>query len=141
LQASLRQFPVVALVGPRQVGKTTPARALVGKSGWAVYLDMERPSDAESYLEPLADGLVILDEVQRCAGSGKCSRTITANCGMPRKLPAAWRRVQDHRCHRIACRDCQDPYAPGLAGQSPAARAGAFSGSLILKETRVPQRG
>ncbi|MFM9982961.1 MAG: AAA family ATPase [Burkholderiales bacterium] len=90
---------MVALVGPRQVGKTTPARVLVGKSGQAVYLDMERPSDAarlsdaESYLEPLADRLVILDEVQRCAGSGKCSRTITANCGMPRKLPAPWRRV------------------------------------------------
>ena len=53
-----RQMAFVS--GPRQVGKTTPARALVGKSGRAVYLDMERPSDAarlsdaESYLEPLA---------------------------------------------------------------------------------------
>ena len=41
------------------------------KPGQAVYLDMERPSDAaklsdaELYLEPLADRLVILDEVQR----------------------------------------------------------------------------
>lgn len=72
LQASLRQFPVVAIVGPRQVGKTTLARTLAAKSRQAVYLDMERPSDvarlsdAESYLEPLADRLVILDEVQRC---------------------------------------------------------------------------
>ena len=71
LRASLRQFPVVAVVGPRQVGKTTLARTLVGKPGQAVYLDLERPSDAaklsdaESYLEPLADRLVILDEVQR----------------------------------------------------------------------------
>ena len=71
LRASLRQFPVVALVGPRQVGKTTLARTLAGKTGSAVYLDLERPSDAakladaESYLEPLADRLVILDEVQR----------------------------------------------------------------------------
>lgn len=75
LHASLRQFPVVALVGPRQVGKTTLARtldgALPGKTGPAVYLDLERPSDAaklsdaEAYLEPLADRLVILDEVQR----------------------------------------------------------------------------
>jgi uncharacterized protein len=71
LQASLRQFPVVALVGPRQVGKTTLARTLVRKTEQAVYLDMERPSDAarladaELYLEPLANRLVILDEVQR----------------------------------------------------------------------------
>ncbi|MFN0040054.1 MAG: ATP-binding protein [Burkholderiales bacterium] len=71
LLASLRQFPVVALVGPRQVGKTTLARAVARKLGRAVYLDMERPSDAaklsdaELYLEPLADRLVILDEIQR----------------------------------------------------------------------------
>ena len=67
----LRQFPVVALVGLRQVGKTTLARAIARKLGRAVYLDMERPSDAaklfdaELYLEPLTDRLVILDEIQR----------------------------------------------------------------------------
>lgn len=67
----LRQFPVVALVGLRQVGKTTLARPIARKLGRAVYLDMERPSDvaklfdAELYLEPLTDRLVILDEIQR----------------------------------------------------------------------------
>lgn len=71
LLTSLRHFPVVALVGPRQVGKTTLARAVARKLGHAVYLDMERPSDAarltdpELYLEPLADRLVIIDEIQR----------------------------------------------------------------------------
>ncbi len=69
--ASLRRFPVVGLVGARQVGKTTLARAVARRVGHAVYLDLERPSDAarladpEFYLEPLADRLVILDEVQR----------------------------------------------------------------------------
>lgn len=71
LLASLRRFPVVGLVGARQVGKTTLARAVARRVGHAVYLDLERPSDAarladpEFYLEPLADRLVILDEVQR----------------------------------------------------------------------------
>ena len=71
LRASLRRFPVVALAGPRQVGKTTLARTVARKLGNAVYLDMERPSDAarladpELYLEPLAGRLVILDEIQR----------------------------------------------------------------------------
>ena len=71
LLTSLQHFPVVALVGPRQVGKTTLARAIAHKFGHAVYLDMERPSDAakladpELYLGPLADRLVILDEIQR----------------------------------------------------------------------------
>ncbi len=71
LRSSLRRFPVVALVGPRQVGKTTLARIVARKLGHVVYLDLERPSDAarlsdpELYLEPLADRLVILDEIQR----------------------------------------------------------------------------
>ena len=71
LHASLRRFPVVALVGPRQVGKTTLAKTVARKFDGAVYLDLERPSDAarlsdpELYLEPLAKRLVILDEIQR----------------------------------------------------------------------------
>ena len=71
LLASLRRFPVVGLVGARQVGKTTLARAVARRVGHAVYLDLERPSDAarladpELYLEPLGNRLVILDEIQR----------------------------------------------------------------------------
>ena len=71
LLRSLRRFPVVGLVGPRQVGKTTLARVVARELGHAVYLDLERPSDAarltdpELYLEPLAGRLVILDEIQR----------------------------------------------------------------------------
>lgn len=71
LLSSLRRFPIVALVGPRQVGKTTLARTVARKLGRVVYLDLERPSDAakltdpELYLEPLAGRLVILDEIQR----------------------------------------------------------------------------
>jgi len=71
LLASLRRFPIVGLVGARQVGKTTLARAVARRVGRAVYLDLERPSDSarladpEFYLEPLADRLVIIDEIQR----------------------------------------------------------------------------
>ena len=71
LLASLRHFPVVALVGPRQAGKTTLAHAVARKLGDVVYLDLERPSDAarladpELYLETVAGRLVILDEIQR----------------------------------------------------------------------------
>jgi len=71
LLASLKRFPVVGLVGARQCGKTTLARAVARKVGRAVYVDLERPSDAarltdpELFLEPLADRLVIIDEIQR----------------------------------------------------------------------------
>ena len=73
LEDRLSQAPVVALLGSRQVGKTTLARDLnVGKPSH--YLDLERPSDIakladpELYLGRFADHLVILDEVQRLPG-------------------------------------------------------------------------
>ncbi len=70
LQELLRQFPAVALLGPRQVGKTTLARTIAGVAE-KVYLDLENPhdleklTDARGYLEGQAGKLVVLDEVQR----------------------------------------------------------------------------
>jgi hypothetical protein len=75
LQELLTGFPAVAVLGPRQAGKTTLARALAdARSGKAVYLDLELPSDraklsdAELYLSAHEDRLVILDEIQRAPG-------------------------------------------------------------------------
>lgn len=70
LKSLLRQTPAVALLGPRQTGKTTLALEVAGRTK-STYLDLERPADrakltdAEAYLEPLENQLVILDEVQR----------------------------------------------------------------------------
>jgi predicted AAA+ superfamily ATPase len=68
----LSASPVVAILGPRQVGKSTLAREIAAtwKRGPVTYLDLESDADLRrlaepSYaLEPLR-GLVILDEVQR----------------------------------------------------------------------------
>jgi len=75
LHARLRQFPAVALLGPRQVGKTTLARQLQSeKAGLTDYLDLENPTDldkledARGYLESRHGRLVIIDEVQRAPG-------------------------------------------------------------------------
>ena len=70
LRSLLEQFPVVAMIGPRQGGKTTLARQLASQWQGAVhFFDLEDPRDAARLaspmlaLEPLA-GLVILDEIQ-----------------------------------------------------------------------------
>lgn len=66
----LNSFPSVALLGPRQVGKTTLALKVAEEID-SMYLDLEseadkaKLADAELFLEGLEDKLVILDEVHR----------------------------------------------------------------------------
>ena len=69
----LAEYPAVALLGPRQVGKTTLALETADAED-AVYLDLESPADRarltdpELYLADYEDQLVILDEVHRLPG-------------------------------------------------------------------------
>jgi predicted AAA+ superfamily ATPase len=65
-------YPAVVLVGPRQVGKTSLVKNLVGKlTRQSVYLDLEFPEDLNKFenpalfLESLEEQTVIIDEVQR----------------------------------------------------------------------------
>ncbi|MCC6209474.1 MAG: AAA family ATPase, partial [Burkholderiales bacterium] len=70
LTSALDESPAVALLGPRQAGKTTLALE-VARVSRAVYLDLEAEADRaklaepEAYLRQHADKLVILDEIQR----------------------------------------------------------------------------
>jgi uncharacterized protein len=69
VQAALRRSRVVALVGPRQCGKTTLAREFVAADSLN-YFDLEDPqslarlSEPDLALRPLK-GLVVIDEIQR----------------------------------------------------------------------------
>jgi len=71
LKALLRQFPVVALLGARQVGKTTLARQLVSRrSGSVTHFDLENAEDLSLLADPMLTlkplkGLAVIDEVQR----------------------------------------------------------------------------
>lgn len=67
----LRSNPVVAIIGPRQVGKTTLARQVAAARSGPVHLfDLEDTRDLRRLDEPLTAledlrGLVVIDEVQR----------------------------------------------------------------------------
>lgn len=71
LEQYLQQFPAVGIIGPRQVGKSTLAKALIAERPGALYLDLERPSDRAKLTDPEAffavnrGRLVCLDEIQR----------------------------------------------------------------------------
>jgi hypothetical protein len=70
VQAALDRQAAVALIGPRQVGKTTLARKIADNSN-ALYLDLESRADRAKladpalYLRQNEDRLVILDEIHR----------------------------------------------------------------------------
>jgi predicted AAA+ superfamily ATPase len=70
IETGLRRSPIVALLGPRQCGKTTLARELAAdRHGSTLYLDLEAPLDLTTLENPqlflsAQQGLVILDEVQ-----------------------------------------------------------------------------
>jgi predicted AAA+ superfamily ATPase len=83
LRVFLQEFPAVAILGPRQVGKTTLARQHMQNLAsnvnaapppTALYLDLENPQDLAQLSDPVAffsahiDTLLVLDEVQRMPG-------------------------------------------------------------------------
>lgn len=72
LEKTFRLFPAIAILGPRQAGKTTLAKSLaksLKKS--CLYLDMENPDDRYLLQHPMLffdehkNNCIIIDEVQR----------------------------------------------------------------------------
>jgi predicted AAA+ superfamily ATPase len=71
IERSLAEFAAVAIIGPRQVGKTTLARAIADQRPNSVYLDLEAREDRDRIVEPTLflrqyeNSLVVLDEIHR----------------------------------------------------------------------------
>lgn len=70
VQAQLRHYPVVCLLGARHVGKTTLAREVMRGHRNASLYDLEDPDQLARLTEPMQElrrhrGLIVLDEIQR----------------------------------------------------------------------------
>ena len=68
----MEYFPVVGILGPRQVGKTTLVKSLMGLlKRKAIYIDLEYPEDLNKLSDPILffeqnpEACIIIDEVQR----------------------------------------------------------------------------
>lgn len=74
LDRALARSPAVAILGPRQVGKTTLAREAAASRAGSVFLDLETAADLAKltdparYLSSRRDRLLVLDEVQNAPG-------------------------------------------------------------------------
>lgn len=127
----LRAMPGVVLFGPRQVGKTTLAQAIVAEWGDdAVYLDLERESDrrrlddADAYLRAQVGRLTVLDEVHRLPGLFPTLRGIIDarraagdRTGQFLLLGSAWLELQRQAGESLAGRVSYLELAPVLASE------------------------
>jgi len=87
VRTGLGRGPVVALIGPRQCGKTTLARELMGSDA-PDYFDLEDPVTAGLMENPMSvleslRGLVVVDEAQRCPGLFPVLRVLADRAGQP----------------------------------------------------------
>lgn len=87
IQAALSRSPAVALVGPRQVGKTTLARSLLAQDS-PNWFDLEDPRVEAQLAEPMIalqnlHGLVVIDEVQHAPDLFKVLRVLIDRPGNP----------------------------------------------------------
>ena len=69
----LGRYPVVGLVGARQIGKTTLARAVAARRRPRALFDLENPEDLARLADPMLalkdlKGLVVVDEIHRLPG-------------------------------------------------------------------------
>src|SRR5579872_4842565 len=69
IKSLIKETPVVALIGPRQVGKTTLARMIASEYSEATFFDLENPASLSKLNDPLLalqslSGLIIIDEIQ-----------------------------------------------------------------------------
>lgn len=88
----LRQFPVVAVLGARQVGKTTLARQVAAsRRADVAFFDLENTEDLARLADPLLTlrrehGLVVIDEVQRLPGLFQTLRVLVDEPGTRRRF-------------------------------------------------------
>ena len=97
LKAKLNHFPVVAMLGPRQIGKTTLARQFAaqwvkeGKAGQATHFDLEDPDDQARLADPAfvlrsLTGLVVIDEIQTWPQLFPLLRVLADRAGVPARF-------------------------------------------------------
>ena len=157
IEDSLTFFPVVSIIGPRQVGKTTLAKQIMASVGKpTLYLDLEKQSDllkltdAELFFSQHSNKLVVIDEVQNKKELFPLLRTLVDQTREPAQFlllgsasPELIRhsseslagRIAYHQLHPLNLPEIQD-----VANQDSLWLYGGFPNMLFAKNNALAQR-
>jgi hypothetical protein len=151
LRNLLRTYPVVGILGARQVGKTTLARQLAAEgSRPAHHFDLEDPRDLARLADPMLvlpdlRGLVVLDEIQRRPDLFPALRVLADRPRRPARflvLGSASPDLLRHGSETLAGRihyHRLDGLGPGEVGSASARRLwlrGGFPRSFLARTSR-----
>ena len=157
IEDSLDFFPVVSIIGPRQVGKTTLAKLIQAKSKKpTIYLDLEMQSDlfklndAELFLSQQSEKLIVIDEVQNKKELYPLLRALVDQTRVPGQfllLGSASPELIRHSSESLAGRIAYHQLFPLDIAEIPAEISqnelwlkGGFPNSLFAKTSKFPQR-
>jgi predicted AAA+ superfamily ATPase len=145
IEFALDHFPVTAITGPRQCGKSTLARK-ISKTRDTVYLDLERPDDERKLAEPqlflssVKTGLICIDEIQRKPELFPLIRTLVDEWDRPGCFLILGSASQDmlrQSSESLAGRISYKRLSPFLAGEL--AGAGIFDPGLYMERGGFPR--
>lgn len=148
VRSTLRRARVVALMGPRQCGKTTLARRLVPAAS-PNYFDLEDPVSAARLDEPMTAlrplrGLVVIDEIQRRPQLFEVLRVLVDRAPLPARFlvlgsasPGLYRGASESLAGRVATIDMSG-FALAEVGAARADRLwlrGGYPSSFLARST------
>ncbi|MBI2601859.1 MAG: ATP-binding protein [Deltaproteobacteria bacterium] len=154
VRESLSSFPVVGILGPRQVGKTTLAKTICRDFADSLYLDLERPSDlarltdAQFFLREHQGKLICLDEVQRRPEIFPVLRSLVDERRRPGRFlvlgstsPELLRQASETLAGRIAYHELKPFFIDEMSHKKFSWRVllerGGFPDSLFAKNSQV----
>lgn len=132
IQKDLLYFPAIGIVGPRQSGKTTLAKMLMGQlAKETLYIDLEseadvyRLQDPESYLLAQSHKCVVIDEIQLMPRLFPLLRSVIDSNRVPARFvllgsasPELIRGASESLAGRVAFHEIAPFSLPELEGQT-----------------------
>ena len=152
LASAVRRAPVVALLGPRQIGKSTLARHFAATRRGVTWFDLEQPRDLARLDDPWTElerlrGLVVLDEIHRLPEVFPLLRVLADRPGTPARFlvlgsasPELLRQTSETLAGRVAFHDLEGFGLRDVHDMERLWLRGGFPRSYVARSSRDSRR-